>query len=118
MSDSEPMEFDLDLEEIPITAKNKNGVTKNFVLREPDGKIRERILNKMNSRQKSSGTGVKDFSGMFAEVICCCLFDDEGKAVPVSEVNSWPAKAQDQVFRKVLKLAALDKTAEEEAKND
>jgi len=115
-------EFDADLAEFPIRVKRK-GIAKDYILREPESTDRDAFLNQLAARQKvdmqGRPIGMKNIDGLFSFLISKCLFDKEtGKHVDPKEVQTWPPRVQDVLFKRCQKMAALDEVAEEAAKKD
>lgn len=119
---SEAQEFSLELEEIPIKIKDKNGTTLEYSLRELDGFERDKYLNSLSDRIRidvnGKPSGVKNFDGLQASLLSKCLWDAEGKLVPISVVQKWPARVQSSLFEQAQKLSGLDdKSSQDQAKN-
>lgn len=112
----------LTLEEFPVRITDRNGVTKDYKLVELTGLERDKWLNTMAARVKMSGDGkpqgISSFDDMQANLITKCLFDAEGKTVPVAMIRGWPAKVQQALFKKIEDMNGLSDAGKEEAKKN
>lgn len=113
--------FTLKLKEIPIELEDKDGNVGTFTLRDIDGAERDAFLNTMAQRYRYDGEGkpvnIKDFNAYQSSLITRCLFDPAGKAVPVNELQKWPAQVLSQLFDMLQELVGMDAKAVEKAKN-
>ena len=109
------------------------GITKQFVLREPDGAVRDDYLNKLSQRVKVEADGttrrVSDFKDFQSELIQACMFhakigpNDEilsvGSQVDLKYVNGLPGRIVAELYEEARQIARVKKAeAEAEAKND
>lgn len=120
-SENGVLTLSLEFQEIPLKIKGADGVERDYVLREMDGKERDGFLNVISNRQRVSGSGkvigVKNNDELMAELIHRSLYDDQGKRVPKKEIQSWPASVQNTLMLKAQKLSALDEESIQTAKN-
>lgn len=118
---SEEMEVVLDRREVSIKTKLA-GESRRLVMRELDGPGREGFIEFMQERLKINPDGktgtVTKVVGIQAKLLGMCLFDEEDNLIPEDEIKAWAGSAQEVLFEKAMKLSALDKRAEERAKND
>lgn len=107
----EVLTIKLRLAEIPVKLEGPNGV-EDYTLREMPGKDRDVFLNENASRVKpgpsGSAGGLRDFTGVQSMLIVKCLFDSQGKRVSRQIIDAWPCSAQTALFKKCVKLNALD----------
>ena len=113
--------FDLVLAEESVTLKGADGIVKECVLREMNGRDRDGYLNLLKSRIAIDAQGrpsIKSFDGHQASLIAKCLFDEAGNPVPMAEINAFPASVQAALFASAQSLNALDEAGAGEVKND
>lgn len=124
MNEHEPMEFVLEQAEIPVTLKDpKTGEVIHCIMRELDGRQRDAYLNSLARRMKTGKGGqVRDFSGLYANLISRCLIDRETREPRFKEdqIQAFPSSVQSALFKKAQEISGLgdDDAAEAEAKND
>jgi hypothetical protein len=106
--------------EVPI--EQEDGNIKIFLMKDLTGTDRDAYLNKIAGKVKmdSDGkpTGVKDFTGLHADLLALCMFDESGAKVDKKIIQEWPSTLQMDLFEEAQKLCGLDKKADETAKND
>jgi hypothetical protein len=116
------LSFVLERRELPVTIDGEG-----YVLRELDGRERDKYLNSLNARLKvtaGGGQSVKDFDGMQASLVAASLFKivgSEREPVTVDEVQGWPARVSATLFDAAKKLSGLggeDETDEGDEGND
>lgn len=96
-----------------------------FTLRELDGLTKGKYLNKMGSRivlnDQGKVAGFKDYGGLETTLLGLCLYDAEGKLVPIPVMDKWPSNVLSKLFDAAQDLSALNEEArkrvEGEAKN-
>lgn len=120
---SEVKRFSLSFKEIPIEIIDpETARPRPYILREFPGAERDAWLNALTSRVRTLPNGkqggIKNFTGMQADLISRCLFDEENKLVSVNTIQKWPASVQIAIHEMCQKLCGLDDAAEGEAKND
>jgi len=112
---TEPLSFDLDRKEQTATIGGDD-----YVLRELDGKERDRYLNSLGNRMKTSpngGQSLKNFDGLQASLITASLFKLEGGervAVKEATVQAWPARVLTGLFNAAKELSALGDEEDED----
>jgi hypothetical protein len=118
----EPMEFDCSgLLEVPVKIKCKDGVTREYVLREMDTETQNRYLNASAGRARKDAdgkvVGVQDFTGIQASLLCLCMFD-KGDGAPVSlpTVQGWPSRVTQALHKRALEISGMGDKAEADAK--
>lgn len=108
------LEFNLDLAEIPVTLKGKDGVKK-CILRELPGNELEAYMESNKDRMDAVVTdgkvvvkGIKSYKGMFTSLLKRCLFEADGLTrVPEDFIKSLPGRVQQSLFTEAQKLSAL-----------
>lgn len=106
--------------EEPIKIKGRDGVVRDYTLREMDGDdlgrwmnaIHERLSEKKGSKFRGNGHAKTDYRGMHADLISLCLYDADGKRVSKDVIRKWPASLQSTLFKKSQRLNGLDDDAE------
>ena len=111
--------MDFDLGEpvvIPVNIKDKDGVLRSYELREANGDSACRWKNAILQRTNLGPNGKPSSFGAIADtepiVISLCLFDKDGKNVPVGVIRQWPAKVQRALFEKAKEISELDEDEE------
>lgn len=106
----ESMEFNLQLQEVPVVINGEH-----YVLTELDGSQRDRYLSQLGKRVMHGKDGqaatLKNFDGLQASLIAVALYRIEhGNREPVSvdTIQQWPAHVIDKLFKRAQKLSALD----------
>jgi hypothetical protein len=117
----EVLEYDLTLQEIPFTLK-QNGVPTKYILRELDGMTRDRHLTTVVGRSKLGDdgrvTGIRDLTNFQAALLVLCVTRAVGgEPVTLPEVQAWPARVQNDLYRRAEKLSGIGAEAEKAAKN-
>lgn len=120
------IELDLAFVEKTVNIKDANGETKQYILRELDGKGRDKYMNSIQNRAKfdeaGKPIGAKNFDGILSGLLAMCLFDGETKKlVPELTIQAWPARVQEVLFNEAKLLSKLEDVPgdeEGEAKND
>lgn len=104
-----------------IQIEGQDGEVQNFTLRELTGEGRDDFMNIMSRKIVTTNPAapqVKDHRGTCSALLARTLYDDKGVLVPEQTIQTWPTTMQEELFKLSVKLSALDKKAEEEAKND
>lgn len=122
-STHEPLSFDLELAEIPVTLNDpETGEAQEYVIRELTGKQRDAYLNGVSKRTKQLADGttkVTNFDGLQGDLLSRCMFlKGEDKPVKLDVVQQWPAKVQSKLFEAARELSALGQEEGEESGND
>lgn len=114
--------FSLILKEEVIEIEGKDGVAREYILRELDGDARDNYVNLMIAKSKTDKSGrtvgVSDVRGLESALLTRMLFNKEdNSAVPQAQIQKWPAGTRTRLYERALRLCGLDKSAEENAKN-
>lgn len=136
-----PIILDLDYKEEGVTLRDPaNNDLRHFVLREFDGKARDKYMNGLVGVVKTGPdkkpTGIKNFDGLQANLVVACMFEatrtgqgtDESpfvytkaeptKGVKKEWVQSLPASVGGAIFEACQGLCGLGDDAEKDAKED
>lgn len=107
---------------MPLIFETTDGVEKKYSLREMLGKDRDAYLTKMGDkvRYNANGkvTGIKSFDGLQASLLEKCLYDENDHLVSVTDIQNFPTKTQNELFKLAQDLNGLSQKAEDESKND
>lgn len=119
MTQPVPVEFDLALEEIPVTLKRPDKTPWDCILKEMDGYKRDMYLNSQRSKIGSAGsTNLKDFADVQTALIAQCLYEKStGEAVPAVSIREFPSKVQMKLYTMCMELNGFNDKAEDDAKN-
>jgi len=115
--DMGPLEFGLDLGERPVTIAGEA-----YVLRELDGKGRDRYLNNVGARlrvtREGKAAGVKDFNNLQASLVSQSLHkvvEGGDEPVPVATIQTWPSHVVSALFKAARELSHLGEDEEDKA---
>lgn len=96
------------------------GIPKRFVVREMLGADRQKWQKRQRARYgtdfQGQPAGVAEFEGMEADLISCCLFDENNRAVPASTVNGWGSSVQSFLYQLCLAINAISEKDQEKLK--
>jgi hypothetical protein len=127
------LKFTLTRETIPFFMDDKEGVAQAYVLRELDGTERDGYQSwlKQKGAVKFNTEGkpvMENATGVMAELlqrhIWTGVLDDDkipqfkqgvSQRLPVADIQAWPAKVQNALFREAATLSGLDARAEDNA---
>ncbi len=94
---------------------------KPFTIRELTGRQRDIYLDGMRDKMSFTAEGklqtVKSFEGLQADLLCLCLYDENGNAVSKEIINNYPATVQTEMFEMAQEVSKLTLKAATEAKN-
>jgi hypothetical protein len=117
-----PIEGQLDLMEVEVKIKNKQGVVEEWVLRELAGPDRDTFINFSLSRSKVTGGGnvaLKDMKGYQAKLISMSLHrKDDDSLMDIETATNLPGSLQGSLFRRAKLISGLDDDAEKREGND
>ena len=101
----------------PVYIENAEGKEEEYTLRKLTGDGLSDYLNRQRVKVDAKHGNLKEFSGLFSDLLSRCLFDPKGDLVPAKVINSWPSDMGMDIYKRALKLNGMGKNAEEEAKN-
>ncbi len=119
------LRFSTVLKELPVFLKGKDGVEKEFSLKELTGTQRAvynesfdvKIEMDEDGKAKAiAGEGFKSFSAK--RFLALCLYDEQGKPVGEKTIGTYPSSMLNELHKAALELSGLDKKALEAAKNE
>lgn len=117
----EPIKLSLRRGETPIILETTDGVERAYKLREMLGKDRDLYLTRMGDkvRYNENGrvVGIKSFDGLQAALLEKCLYDENDHLVSVTDIQNFPTKTQNELFKLAQELNGLNQKAEDESKN-
>jgi hypothetical protein len=105
--------FNLKKSNIPVTLQGDAGDI-NLMLVEMDAAARDRHMDTLTARMGKDATGaptggLKRFNEMQADLLVCCLRKEDGSAVALKEIQTWPASVVNQLFDEAQKQNHLIK---------
>lgn len=123
MSDEpEVQRFSLKRKEIKVLLEDLQGLEAEYTVREFSGTDRDKFLNlaagKMKVGPDGKPQGMRDFTGMFADLLAMTVYGPDGKLVPIKTIQEWPTSTQQSLFKMAQEINSLGQKAQEEAKND
>lgn len=114
-------ELELKFAEELVKLKQPNGSSRTYTIREFDGVKRDEYDTAIGKRFEWSGEGkiakINDFRNTESLLLSMCLWDDNNRLVPETEIKKWPDSVRKALYTKAAKLNGLDEQAKEQAKN-
>ena len=109
---AEALDFnDMQTIEIPVKYADKS-----YILREATGAASAQYRNAMMDCTKLGADGkptiIKGLANIEALLVSLCLRDNDGKRVPIDEVNSWPSRVVKVLYEKVQVISGLKEEEE------
>ena len=95
-----------------------------YAVKEMTGAQRDEYFNKTAQRTTRDANGevigMKDYKGLYSNLLSLCLYDADGKPIPESKIQEWPDTAQKVLFDIATDLNGLKpkKNDEDLPKND
>ena len=118
----ENLKFSLKLTELPVEIENEDGSVSTYVLKEMDGAKRSTFLNDQSWRVKLKPDGepesVSDYKHMQENALTLCLYDPDGKLVPVAVLEKWPGAVLTALYKAAQALSGMGEVQKDEAKNE
>jgi len=103
---------------VPIELEE--GVVREFLVQEMLGGERQQWQKRQRARYgvdyQGQPAGIADFEGMEADLISCCLLDENGKAVPKGIVQGWPSSLQSALYQICLSINSVSEKDQEKLK--
>lgn len=99
----------------PIELEVQPGAELKFELREMSGLEGGDYKNvlKTKIRTKADGSAeVLDFKGLYSDLLCRCMYDQEGKLVSKDTIDGWPESTQQALFEAAQEVNGLNKEAD------
>jgi hypothetical protein len=114
------LSFSLVKKELPVTLETASG-SKTIYLRELSGKDRDAYLKilgaKMRFDDEGKPQGLKSFDGLHIPLVSLSLYSEDGKRVPTSEIEEYPAAVVEALFDAAQDLSAINKATTTESGN-
>lgn len=115
-------EYDTGLARYPFILKDKDGVRREYYLEELNGRRRDAYFNTLAARtrfdKQGRPAGTKDFDGMYSKLLTLGAYTKDGDTVPEAMIQTWPARVQEDLVKRLKELSGLDDDAEDKAGND
>lgn len=106
----------------PVDLEVEVGNVVRYYVKEMSGAQRDEYLNKtaQKSRLDDKGdvVGLKDYKGLYSNLLSFCLYDADGKLVGESKIQEWPDAAQKALYEMANELNGMSKTASEGQEGD
>lgn len=109
---SDGMVFDLSVTEIPVKIGDVE-----YTLKEASGDASIKYRNMVMGRVKmldGKPSQMDNLADSEPFLVHLCLFDSEGKNVPINIIRSWPARIQKSLFEKAKEISQLDEEDEDD----
>ena len=114
----ETLSFDIELKEQPVELVSPDGTKKDYLLKEMDGRGRDKYMNQLQLNmvmKDGKPQGLKNYEGLYAELLTKTLFDKEsGKFASKEFIQGLPARVSSKLFTAAQTLNALNETPETE----
>jgi len=120
MSDREVLTLPLQRAEVNVVLTGDDLEGCKWLLQELSGAQRNKYLNRMSNRIKIGAGGrttIKSFDGFHSDLLCICLVDEAGDAIPKGVIEDLPSSTQLALFTKAQEISGLDEKEDDE-KND
>lgn len=102
-----PLEFDLTPTTVPVRIAGQD-----YLLKEASGAVATTWRNSVFRSTKVDSNGRPSSYEGIAEaeplLVSLCLYEANGKLVPIQTVKSWPARIQKALFEKAKEISGLD----------
>ena len=119
----EKLEFSLKLKEKPVIITDKNGVKKNYVLKELTGPQRDIYMESfdinmtlVDGKPQIGASSIKTFPP--SDFVAMCLYDENGILVKKDVLATYPGSVISSLHRAGMALSGLNKEGQEAAKNE
>lgn len=113
--------FESNLDELPISIKEKDGSIGKYKIRELDGDQRAEYVNFQASMMRfgpdGKPTSMKYIKEAETKLACMSLIGPDGKLVSSAYINKLPGKLLKSITSIAARISGLDDKAEERAKN-
>lgn len=95
----------------------KTKVQKEYILREADGEA----TTKYNDARVACSVfgpngkviGLKNVGSLEPLLVSLCLFDSDGKNVPIATVKKWPGRLQKRLYNEAKRMSCLEEESKE-----
>lgn len=111
------MKFSLVRKKTPFELETADGTVLVYSVQEMTGGQRDAYFTHVGNKTKTGPdgtvTGMKDFEGLYSTLLSKTVYDPSDKLVPEHVIQSWPATAQEALFKESQALNNLDKKDDE-----
>ena len=117
----EPMDLDIDIPEVPVRFRSKDGTIQNLKLKGLSGKERDKFLNAGRNNVKvvqGQPVGLLNYTGFQSRLLCKTLYDENDELVSMEKIEEFPSGVQTKLYIRSCKLSGLDEESVEEAKKN
>jgi hypothetical protein len=101
-----------------VLLEDAEGNELKYEIREYSGALRDEYLTtqlaKLDVDEKGEVKKVKDYTGLYSQLLSKCVYTAEGKRVPESKIQDWPDSVQKALFEVARTICGLDKSEEEQ----
>ena len=119
------LKFSTILKNVPVFITGKDGVEKEYVLKELNGAQRAvydsafDVKIEMDAKGKAKAVAGQNFKSLSsAQFLALCLYDEKDHLVKEDVINTYPSTMLDKLHKKGLDLSGLGRKALEAAKNE
>lgn len=98
----------------PLELEVQPDVYLKFELREMSGLEGGEYKNLLRDKVKNTNgeAQILDWRGVYSDLLCRCMYDQEGKLVSRETIDGWPESTQQALFEAAQKVNGLDKEAD------
>jgi hypothetical protein len=111
------MKFSLTRKKTSFELEVAEGNVLVYSIQEMTGGQRDAYFTHVGAKTKTSAdgtvTGMKDFEGLYSNLLSKTVYDADNKLVPESTLQTWPATVQEQLFKVAQELNGLNKEDDE-----
>lgn len=106
----------------PVDLEIEEGKQVRFYVKEMSGAQRDEYLNKTAQKsrldEKGDVVGLKDYRGLYSNLLSFCLYDADAKPVAESKIQEWPDAAQKALYEMANDINGMSKPDSEGAEGD
>lgn len=106
----------------PVDLEVERGKVARFYVKEMSGAQRDEYLNKTAQKsrldEKGDVVGLKDYRGLYSNLLSFCLYDADAKPVSESKIQEWPDAAQKALYEMANDINGMSKPDSEGAEGD
>lgn len=107
------LEFQVELNSIPVKLRQKDGGVIEWELREMIGTLRDRYMKLVGERFRygpdGKPAGFKRYDGMELDMLQYCLFDDSGGLVKKERIQELPGRLITRLHEAASELNSMEK---------
>lgn len=106
----------------PVDLEVEQGKVARFYVKEMSGAQRDEYLNKTAQKsrldEKGDVVGLKDYRGLYSNLLSFCLYDADAKPVAESKIQEWPDAAQKALYEMANDVNGMSKPDSDGAEGD